>query len=162
MRDYIILHSHYNVEEGTQSKERYFLPPNQSINDIPIDIQHLYLCGFEDYESGHITFSNNSFYLLKSITIGNGCFTNVREFAIDGLEGLESVKIGENCFRISDNERNDGICRITNCPNLRQLEIGYWSFIDFKSFELSNLNSIQSIKFGYDCFFYADCSLNGE
>ena len=70
LRDYIILHSHYNVEEGTQSKERYFLPPNQSIIDIPINIQHLYLCGFEDYGSGHITFSNNSFYLLKSITIG--------------------------------------------------------------------------------------------
>ena len=144
-----------------QSKERYFLPPNQSINDIPIDIQHLYLCGFEDYGSGHITFSNNSFYLLKSITIGYECFTNIREFVLDGLERLESVRIGENCFRISIDERDDGVCRITNCPNLRQLEIGGDSFKDFKSFELSNLNSIQSIKFG-DCFYYADFSLKGE
>ena len=60
--------------------------------------------------------------------------------------------IGESCFRISDEERDDGICRITNCPNLRQLEISDDSFEDFQPFELSNLNSIQSIKFGDVCF----------
>ena len=81
---------------------------------------------------------------------------------LDGLECLESVKIGESCFEISDEERDDGICRITNCPNLRQLEIDDKSFADFKSFELSNLNSIQSIKFGQGCFWLTDFSLKGE
>ena len=81
---------------------------------------------------------------------------------IDGLASLESVKIGERCFRIDYLERNDGICQIRNCPNLRQLEIGYNSFRDFKSFELSNVNSLQSINFGIDCFFYTDLSLKGE
>ena len=99
---------------------------------------------------------------LQRIEIGNKCFQNVREFVVDGLERLESVKISGNCFRISWNERNDGVCRIMNCPNLRQLEIGNESFVDFKSFELSNLNSIQSIKFGQCCFLYADFSLKGE
>ena len=110
---------------------------------------------------------------LKRIEIGNQCFKHVREFVIDGLESLKSVKIGEKCFRttaLDDMSNEDilsyiptnGICRITNCPNLRQLEIGWSSFQDFKSFELSNLNSIQSIKFGDSCFFYADCSLKGE
>ena len=42
------------------------------------------------------------------------------------------------------------------------MEIGDASFIDFQSFEISNLNSIQSIKFGDDCFDYADLSLKGE
>ena len=99
---------------------------------------------------------------LKRIEIGNECFQHVREFVIDGLASLESVKIGEECFRISDGERNDGVCRITNCPNLRQLKIGDYSFEDFKSFEISNLNSIQFIKFGNYCFKYADFSLKGE
>ena len=81
---------------------------------------------------------------------------------IDGLESLESLNISEKCFRISDEERNDGICRIMNCPNLRQLEISNYSFADFKSFELSDLNSIQSIKFGKGCFVFADFSLKGE
>ena len=104
---------------------------------------------------------------LKRIEIGKKCFKNVREFVIDDLESLKSVKIGGNCFRINDgtewsHERDDGICRITNCPNLRQLEIGAYCFGDFKSFELSNLNSIQSIKFGFHCFWYVDFSLKGK
>ena len=104
----------------------------------------------------------SEFKKLKRIEIGNECFKHVREFVIDGLESLESVKIGEWCFKIDDKERDDGICRITNCPNLRQLEIGYESFRDFKSFELSNVNFLQSIKFGDWCFNYADFSLKGE
>ena len=145
-----------------QSKDRYFIPPNQSIEEIPTDIQHLFICGFEEYRDEKLILSTNSFHQLKSITIRNYCFQHVREFVIDGLESLESVEIGESCFRISDERRNDGICRITNCPNLRQLEIGDESFRDFKSFELSNLNSIQSINFGEYCFRYADFSLKGE
>ena len=99
---------------------------------------------------------------LKRIEIGWRCFKHVREFVVDDLDSLESVKIGKYCFRISGEERNDGVCRITNCPNLRQLEIGDRSFRDFQSFELSNLNSIQSIKFGHYCFKYTDFSLKGE
>ena len=145
-----------------QSKDRYFVPSNQSIDDIPNDVEHLYLCGFRDYNCDRLTFPNNSFNQLKSISIGNHCFQHVREFVIDGLESLESVKIGEWCFTIDRGKRDDGLCRITNCPNLRQLEIGCGSFRDFKSFELSNVNSLQSIKFGKYCLKYADFSLKGE
>ena len=104
----------------------------------------------------------SDFKRLKQIEIGNDCFKYVREFVVDSLELLQSVKIGGKCFKTSDKERDDGVCRITNCPNLRQLEICDASFEDFKSFELSNLNSIQSIKFGEWCFQYADFSLKGE
>ena len=116
----------------------------------------------QNYNCDRLTFSNNSFNQLKSISIGDHCFQHVREFVIDGLESLESMKIGTSCFGVDEEERDDGICRITNCPNLRQLELGNRSFEDFKSFELSNLNSIQSIKFGECCFDYADFSLKGE
>ena len=156
-----------------QSKDRYFILPNQSIEDIPTDIQHLFICGSAEYREEKLILSTNSFNQLKSITIGSSCFKHVLEFVIDGLESLESVKIGEKCFRttaLEDMSNEDipsyiptnGICRITNCPNLRQLEIGDNSFADFKSFELSNLNSIQSIKFGDSCFEYADFSLKSK
>ena len=146
-----------------QSKEQYFILPNQSLDDIPIDIQQLYIYHTNTENMTILNISNYSFYQLKSITIGKDCFKHVREFVVDGLESLESVIIGEKCFRIDwKKERDDGICRITNCPNLRQLEIGYGSFEDFKSFEISDVNSLQSIKFGHDCFYYADFSLKGE
>ena len=99
---------------------------------------------------------------MKRNEVGNECFENVCEFVIDGLENLYSVQTS-NCYvRISLEKRDDGVYRITSCPNLRQLEIGYESFANFKSFELSNLNAIQSIKCGWRCFKYADCSLKGE
>ena len=135
------------------------------LNDliVPMTIEK-FVIGNEMFNDENITtlYFSPLLVRLKRIEIGNECFKNVREFVIDGLESLESVKIGRDCFRISYDERNDGICRITNCPNLRQLEIGDHSFRDFQSFELSNLNSIQSIKFGDCCFWYADFSLKGE
>ena len=145
-----------------QSKEQYFILPNQSFDDIPKDIQQLYIYHTNTENMTILNISNYSFHQLKSITIGKDCFKHVREFVVDGLESLESVKIGGNCFRIDWKERDDGVCRITNCPNLRQLEIGGSSFGDFQSFEISNLNSIQSIKFGYHSFYYTDFSLKGE
>ena len=125
------------------------------------NFQHLAIGdgSFGDFKSFKLSNLNS----LQSIKFGNNCFKNVREFVLDDLESLKSVKTGISCFRIDrGEERNDGICRIMNCPNLTQLEIGYCSFEDFKSFELSNLNSLQSIKFGLYCFVYADFSLKGE
>ena len=127
-----------------------FIIPSNSFNDIPIP------------NSSKMCMDLSKFKRLKRIEIGNQCFQNVREFVIDGLESLESVKIGGKCFRIDDNGREDRLCRITNCPNLRQLEIGGGSFKDFKSFELSNVDYLQSIKFGDYCFVFADFSLKGE
>ena len=147
-----------------QTKEKYFVSSNQSIQDIPKDIESLYFCVYGNRKNlTKLDFSSFGFTQLRSITIINECFENVRLFVLDGLERLESVNIGEECFRISDERRDDGVCRITNCPNLRELEIGWRSFYDFKQFELSNVNSLQSIQFGGGCFEYADnCILKGE
>ena len=150
------------VKEGMQSKERYLVPPNQSIDDIPADVQHLYLYGFSDYKGDKLILSSNSLQQLKSITIGNHCFKHVCEFVIDGLDSLESVIIGYDCFKTGGTEHIEGLCRITNCPNLRQLEIGDHSFCTFQSFEISNVDSLQSIEFDRNCFEYADLSLKGE
>jgi len=163
LRNHILNCSRYiHVNPNMQSEKQYFLLSNQSFDDIPKDIQQLYIYHYYNEDITALNVSDYSFNIVQSITIGNHCFTNVREFVIDSVESLESVKIGEYCFRISGDERNDGVCRITNCPNLRQLEIGGDSFADFKSFELSNVNSLQSIKFDWHCFEYADFSLKGE
>ena len=85
-----------------QSKDHYFIPPNQSIDDIPTDIEHLSLCGLMNYEYDGLIFTSNSFHRLKSIAVENRCFKNVREFVLDGLPKLESVEIGDNCFVFTD------------------------------------------------------------
>ena len=92
---------------------------------------------------------------LKRIVIGNGCFGKVRVFELDGLSELESVVIGENGFRIDIYERTDGSYRIVNCPKLKSIQIGQYSFNDYHSFELNNLPSLQTIDIGGYCFSYA-------
>ena len=99
-----------------------------------------------------LVLSNNAD--LKRITIGNNTFRYVRVFELNGLSELESVVIGKNSFRISD-RRSDGSCRIVNCPKLKSIQIGYISFGDYRSFELNNLPSLQSIDIGRDCFYYS-------
>ena len=92
----------------------------------------------------------------KRIVIGNGCFGKVRVFELDGLSELESVVIGRDSFRIDFWERNDGSYRIVNCPKLKSIQIGQYSFNDYHSFELNNLPSLQSIDMGnWGCFCYA-------
>lgn len=142
------------------SAERFFLPENQPISDLSHTICHLYICGYMN-EVQSLVF-NHLFQSLQSITIGCHCFVEAREFVIDSVSCLELVKIGYECFNIDEEEREDGFFRIHNCPTLSHLEIGNNSFQDFKFFEVSHVNSLQSIRFGNTCFEYADCSLKGE
>ena len=104
--------------------------------------------------------SNNG--VLKSIVIGDECFGKVEVFELDGLDELESVEIGRDSFRIRDRKRSDGSYRIINCPKLKSIQIGHWSFADYHSFELSNLPSLQSIDIGRECFHWTpSLSLTG-
>ena len=113
---------------------------------------------FWDYHSIEL----NNLPSLQSIMIGDRCFGKVRVFELDGLSELESVVIGKECFTyaktyddIWNSKRSDGSCRIVNCPKLKSIQIGYHSFSDCHSFELSNLPSLQSIYIGMECFYWA-------
>jgi len=107
---------------------------------------------------------------LKRIEIGSNSFQNVRGFILTNLLNLMEIKIGVECFRIKNEwvgwgeglERSDGIFRLTNCPNLSQIELGDNSFCDFKYFDISALNSLQSIDFGKNCFWFSAFCLKGE
>ena len=115
------------------------------------------------------------FIRLKRIEIGSGCFNNVFDVGLYGLKSLESVKIDRDCFRLDDEDEDedededtyklheDASFRIVNCPNLRHLEIEWNSFYTYNQLELSNVNSLQTIKFGSICFGSAEkCVLKGK
>ena len=116
----------------------------------------------ESLEVTHNSFNEvNSFiplfflHSLKRMVIGDECFERVRVFELSGLAELESVIIGEGSFRISEDERTDGSCRFVNCPKLKSIRIGYQSFHDYHSFEISKLPSLQSIDIRGYCFIWA-------
>ena len=132
-----------------------------------------------DSNTESIEISNNSFnevysfippfflHSLKRIVIGNDCFERARLFELNGLIELESVVIGERSFSTNpqepwNSERRDGVCSIENCPILKYIQIGDYSFSDYHSFELKNLPSLQSIEIGEKCFFWSQSfSLTG-
>ena len=96
---------------------------------------------------------------LKKLEIGDNSFEKVRFVEVDGLRDLESVVIGQRCFTyakskwdLAKSERTDGICRLLNCPKLKSILLGDYSFADYSTFDLSNLPSLQFIQLGQHSF----------
>ena len=85
---------------------------------------------------------------LQSLEIYGYSFYKVREFVLDGLDNLKHVSIGQYCFCTSKDEHDDGICRISNCPKLRSIQIEMGTFADYKFFEIFNLNALRTLYFG--------------
>ena len=99
----------------------------------------------------------NEYRYLKSIEIGDNCFSNVDLFNIDGLNELKSLKIGNNSFtHLKSNDKwNNGKANntnrsfsILNCIELKSIEIGRCSFSGYGKFELRNLPILSTIKIG--------------
>ena len=114
-------------------------------------------------ELSMIELNLNRFVNLESIVIGNDCFESVQTFEIEGLNRLQSLKIGINSFtqvKLNDfyNDWDGSISKcqnesksfhILNCESLKVIEIGQFSFCDFGGeFELRNLDNLESIKIG--------------
>ena len=89
---------------------------------------------------------------IESIEIGNDCFGSVQTFQIDRLNGLKSLKIGKNSFTQKKNSygwNKSKSFHILNCESLKSIEIGQWSFSDFGGdFELKNLPQLRFIQIG--------------
>ena len=94
----------------------------------------------------------------------------VNEFVINELYKLKSLIIGMNSFTKIKNNYGIDESRsfiISNCVELKSIEIGRYSFSDFSgSFELFNLPKLESIKIGVigstsNNFFYSSFVIKG-
>ena len=78
----------------------------------------------------------------------------MQTFKIDGLNKLNTLKIGINSFTrykndIWPNEDESKSFHILNCEELKSIDIGKQSFSEFGGeFELKNLPQLQSINIG--------------
>ena len=107
---------------------------------------------------------------LKSIQMGDHCFRETEELKLIGLNGLERVVIGKNCFcSVSYNVGNDKMnpnryFYLKNCKRLRELKISCCSFADYSVCEIENVPSLEVIEIGKlnegsSCFWYASLEL---
>ena len=97
---------------------------------------------------------------LKSLSIGNSCFTNVREVKLNELSEMESVVIGKGCFTERNNRSEYSCYRfcLKNCPKLKLLIVGNHSFRDYSVTEIENCG-LEVIEIGYENFSYSSLEL---
>ena len=89
---------------------------------------------------------------LEYIDIGDECFVNVNKFMVNGLNHLNSLRIGSSSFTTGRSECINNPFRsfhLLNCAKLESIEIGEYSFCDYGGgFELINLPKLSTIKIG--------------
>ena len=104
----------------------------------------------------------SGFVNLRELKVGNECFENVKEVKLIGLTKLESVEIGENSFTQHKNGCGNDPDRhfyLKNCPKLKSLKMGRYSFSDYTVCEIENVDALEAIEVGSSCFRYASLEL---
>ena len=107
---------------------------------------------------------------LKSIEIGDECFENVNEVKLIGMNRLERVVIGQNCFTKEKNSCGNDPNRhfyLKNCERLRELRMGRYSFSDYSVCVIENVPSLEVIEMGElnrnsSNFYYASLELKSD
>ena len=118
-------------------------------------------------EKGCSVFDMSGFVYLKEVKVGSECFQFVNELNITGLSELESVVIGKNCFTQHKSSYGNDSNRhfyLKNCPKLKSLKIGRYSFSDYTVCEIENVDALEVIEIGgmnedSDNFYYASLEL---
>lgn len=98
-----------------------------------------------------IVLNMSRFVNLQELSIGNGCFENVKELKLIGMNMLERVVIGENSFTKEKNSWGDDSERhfyLKNCPKVKELRVGRYSFSDYSVIEIENVNRLEVIEIG--------------
>ena len=91
------------------------------------------------------------FTSVRRIVIGHDAFMYVEEVKLIGLSELESVEIGMNSFtKRKDSWGNDPNRHfyLRNCPKLKSLKMGRYSFSDYTVCEIENVSALEVIEMG--------------
>ena len=132
-----------------------FLPQNihscDFIESIPSSNTSIILPNWTCSDFNYTVFDFSRFTNVESIEIGDDSFYSVQTFRIDGLNRLQTLKIGKKSFSVKTQfvQNVYKSFHILNCASLESIEIGELSFADFGGeFEMSNLPSLQLLKIG--------------
>ena len=93
----------------------------------------------------------SGFVSLRELKVGNECFEYVDEVKLIGLSELESVEIGMNSFTQHKKGYGNDANRhfyLKNCPKLKSLKMGRYSFSDYSVIEIENVDALEVIEIG--------------
>ena len=98
---------------------------------------------------------------MRSVDIGHECFMHVEKTKFIGLNKLERVTIGKNCFTEKKNTYSDNPRRaffLKDCARVRELRIGEYSFSDYSVCEIENDPALERIEMGDLNVLHCSCS----
>ena len=124
----------WNQLNSLNTKVSEIIIPSNSMNEASLTVLDL-----------------SRFRRLKKLVIGDECFVYVKETRLTGLYYLESVEIGMNSFTQYKNTwRNDPNRHsyLKDCPKLKSLKIGGYSFSDYTVIEIENVDALEVIEMG--------------
>ena len=95
----------------------------------------------------------SGFEYLRELKVGSGCFMYVDEVKWVGLNYLETVEIGNNSFTKYKNTYDittdpNRHFYLKNCPKLKSLKMGRYSFSDYTVIEIENVDALEVIEMG--------------
>ena len=91
------------------------------------------MCNNEAFEE----WSMEEYVRLRELIVGDECFQFVKDLKIVGLNALEKVEIGKQCFC----EASGGVFEMRDCEKLKSVKIGDGSFV-----------GVVSVVFESECF----------
>ena len=83
------------------------------------------MCNNEAFEE----WSMEEYVRLRELIVGDECFQFVKDLKIVGLNALEKVEIGKQCFC----KANGGVFEMRDCEKLKSVKIGDGSFVGVMS-----------------------------
>ena len=83
------------------------------------------VCNDEDFDEWNM----EDYVRLKELIVGDECFQFVKDLKIVGLNALEKVEIGKQCFC----KASGGVFEMRNCEKLKSVKIGDGSFVSVVS-----------------------------
>ena len=107
-----------------------FLLLDESVELIEVKKE---VCNDEDFEEWEM----NEYVRLRELIVGDECFQFVKDLRIVGLNALEKVEIGRQCFC----KASGGVFEMRNCEKLESVKIGDGSLV-----------GVVSVVFESECF----------
>ena len=149
------------LKELRERREKGIVLNAEDLENLPVHVKSISVEKCDDYQKEVLDLSR--FGELVELKIGEACFMYVNELKLIGLSELESVEIGMNSFTKNKNSWGNDPNRhfyLKNCPKLKSLKMGRYSFSDYTVCAIENVNALEVIEMGdlndWSCnFFYA-------
>ena len=136
---------------ANRAKKTVIVQTAQEWNALDSDVSIVFVKSYSCNDASLTVLNVSRLTSLQELSIGDYCFENVKELRLVGLSGLKRVAIGSNSFTKSKNGFGSDPNRrfqLKDCSALTELRVGRYSFSDYSSCEIENVDALESIAMG--------------